>query len=104
MAVTHSHYHENPNPTAEYRSYWKVLNQRTISVQEQGYAITTNLVKAIMLDCERYLKTNRSNKGLGVVIGELEARGIEGIPAKYLKQRRVAETANDAMAANKVTN
>lgn len=88
MAMTHSAYNEQPNPTAEYRAYWSVLNKRMTAVHKQGFAITSNLLKAIMLDNEKYLRKWKGVRGLGAVINELESRGIEGIDPRYLKERR----------------
>jgi hypothetical protein len=84
-------FNEKPNPTAEYRSYWRVLNQRMLTVQSMGYAITSNVLKAMMLDSEQYLRCEQGlgkSRGLGKVLGELEKRGIEGINPKYLKPRK----------------
>ncbi len=95
MATKHSLYNENPNPTAEYRSYWRVLNKRMLSVQILGYAITSNVLKAMMLDSEDYLRSRKGAKGHGAIIGELEVRGIEGIPVKYLKPRKKLEVTDN---------
>jgi hypothetical protein len=95
MAMKHSMYNENPNPTAEYRAYWRVLNKRMLSVQILGYAITSNLLKAMMLDSEGYLRSRRGVVGLGTIIGELEVRGVEGINPKYLKPRKKLEVTDN---------
>jgi hypothetical protein len=103
MAVNHSIFNDKPNPTVEYHTYWRVLNKRMISAQNQGYAITSNLLKAMMLDSESYLRSRRKAKNLGIVLGELEDRGIEGIPTNFLKPRKKLETTTD-IRANNLTN
>jgi hypothetical protein len=87
MAMHHSPYNENPNPTAEYRALWQVLNKRMISIKNEGFIISSALLTAMMLDNEEYLRKERNRKGLSRVLTELELRGTTGLPDKVLRRK-----------------